>query len=76
MPFSKSLVNVCVHVSVYVRVTKGGLKACVCLHGSVCICVRKCICVSTHAHTIRWIESWVVCINASIHTECNTYYGN
>ena len=59
--FSKSLklVNVwvgsmymyvCMHV--YVRVTKGRLKACVCLHVSVCICVCKCICVSTYAHAI------------------------
>ena len=38
---------------------KGGLKACVCPHVSVCICVFKCICVSTHAW---WIESWVVCL--------------
>ena len=42
---------------VYVRVTKGGLKACVCLHVSVCTCVCKCmhacVCVChTHAHTI------------------------
>ena len=28
---------------VYVRVTKGGLKDCVCLHVSVCICVCKCM---------------------------------
>ena len=40
----------CVGACVYVRVTKGILKACACLQVSVCICV--CICVSTHAHII------------------------
>ena len=43
---SKSLVNVWVRVSmyvhVYVRITKGRLKACVGLHVSVCIYVCKC----------------------------------
>ena len=44
-PFSKSLVNVRVrgmyvhvHACVCVRVTKGRLKACVCLHDSICMC--------------------------------------
>ena len=47
-PFSKSLVNVRVRgMYVCVHVTKGRLKACVCLHVSVCICVCKCICVAT-----------------------------
>ena len=75
-PFSKSQVNVwvrlcmfcacaCKFMRAYVRVTKGGLKACVCLHVSVCIyaCVSVFVCFvcHTHAHTIGRIENRVVC---------------
>ena len=54
-PFFKSLVSVWVRVYIYVRVhisvTKGGLKAYICLHVSVYACVSVFVC-HTHAHTI------------------------
>ena len=64
----------CVCMRVYVRVTKGRLKACVCLHVSVCICVYKFICVSMYAHAhnngglkVEYKPSYKhTCINASI----------
>ena len=60
----------CVCMRMYVRVTKGRLKACVCLHDSVCICMCKCICVSTYAHTImvdlKLITSLLIGIRAII----------
>ena len=47
---SPKALSMCMCMRVYVRVTKGGLRACVCLHVSICICVCKCMCVS-HART-------------------------
>ena len=83
-PYPNALLQKPCQWRVYVCVTKGGLKACFCLHVSVCTCVCICMHVYLLSHARIYNNGGMfkpsymhTCINTSTigtYTECNTYY--